>query len=439
MGLRSFVAIDLETTGADPGLDRIIEVGAVRYEDGQAVASLSQLVDPRVEIPLRIQNLTGILPVMVKGKPTIAEILPALKELMGDLPVVAHNAAFDLGFLQTAFGAQGLTLGNPVFCTAELSRVVLPRAKNHRLATLVQQLQVKLERHHRAEDDARACGEVYLALVALIKQMDVGLLRFILNVAEPGNWSLAPIFRQELEPREAAGEKAKPLMQWIKPYDGQLHQPEGEAPEGEPMQVGSDLTVSLLGPGGVISDAFPTYEHRPQQLEMAQAVAESFNRGSHLLMEAGTGTGKSLAYLVPAIAWAKGNGEKVSIATHTINLQEQLWEKDIPFLKAALEGTKLEGFKSALVKGRPNYICLRKWEEEATGSDFLTSQEERSFQIRLAAWLAETETGDKAELNLHGDAERLWADVMSETETCLGPRCKWFRSHCFAYRARRRA
>jgi ATP-dependent DNA helicase DinG len=439
MGLRSFVAIDFETTGMDPASDRIIEVGAVLFEDGQEVACLSQLVDPQIPIPLRIQNLTGIVPDMVHGKPTMAEVASQLKELIGDRPLVAHHASFDLSFLRTAFAAHGLSLANPVYDTAELARVVVPRAKNHRLTTLVQQFAVRLEQNHRAEDDARACGQVFLGLLRTLRQMDVGLLRFILNVGEPGNWSLSPVFRAELEKRELAGEQPKGLMQWIKPYDGQLHQPEAEAPEGEPGTIQQDLVLEILGPGGVVADAFPSYEHRPQQLQMAQSVADSFNKGSHLLVEAGTGTGKSLAYLVPAIAWAKRNDEKVAVATHTINLQEQLWEKDIPFLQDALQGTPLEGFKTALVKGRPNYICLRKWEEEATASDFLTSQEERTFHIRLASWLAETETGDKGELNLNNEDERQWADVMSETETCLGPRCKWFRSHCFAYRARRRA
>jgi ATP-dependent DNA helicase DinG len=439
MGLRSFVAIDFETTGMDPNLDRIIEIGAVRFEDGQEVACLSQLIDPGCVIPLRIQNLTGIVPDMVKGKPTIAEIVPQLKELLGDLPLVAHNAPFDMGFLRTAFAAQGISLGNRAYDTAELARVVLPRARNHRLATLVQNYAVRLEQHHRAEDDARACGQVFLALLTTIRKMDVGLLRFILNVGEPGNWSLAPVFRAELEVREARGEQPKSLMQWIKPYEGQLHQPEGEAPEGEPSGIRPDVVLEILGPGGVIADAFPSYEHRPQQLQMAQSVASAFNTGSHLLVEAGTGTGKSLAYLIPAIAWARRNEEKVAVATHTINLQEQLWEKDIPFLQDALEGTPLHGFKAALVKGRPNYICLRKWEEEATAADFLTSEEERSFHIRMASWLAETETGDKNELNLNREDEQLWLDVMSETETCLGPRCKWYRNHCFAYRARRKA
>lgn len=439
MGLLSFVAIDVETTGMDPTTDRIIEIGAIRFENGHEVACLSQLINPGLTIPLRIANLTGILPTMVAGKPTMADFAPALKELIGDLPLVAHNAPFDQGFLQAGCSRAGLTLPNRLYDTAELARITLPRAKNHRLATLVRQLSITLEQNHRAEDDARACGQLFTALLKEITRMELGLLRFILGVGEPGGWSLAPLFRAELAVREVAGEKPQAVTQWIRPYNGQLHQQEREIPDGEPALVNPETAAAVLGPGGVVADAFGAYEHRPQQLEMAGAVTEAFNSGSHLLMEAGTGTGKSLAYLVPAIAWAMQNGEKVAISTHTINLQEQLWEKDIPFLQDALDGTELGGFSAALVKGRSNYICLRKWEEEATGADFLTSSEERSFQIRLASWLAQTETGDKSELNLSGEGERQWANVMSETQTCLGPKCKWFRNHCFAFRARRRA
>jgi ATP-dependent DNA helicase DinG len=439
MGLRSFVAIDLETTGSDPAVDRIMEIGLVRFREGVEEASLSFLIDPGVEIPLRIQHLTGIHPGMVAGKPAFAARLPEMQAFLGDLPLVAHNAPFDQTFLEMEFRRAGAPFAPTVLDTLELSRVVLPRAKSHRLQALCTALGIELERHHRAEDDARAAGHLFLALLRRISQMDLGLIQFIMQLGAPGNWPLTPLFTAEWERRTAAGESPSSIMDWIRPFDGDLHDRQNESTAEYPSGVNPERVLSVLGPGGEISTAFPAYEHRKQQLDMALAVIEAFNDGAHLLVEAGTGTGKSLAYLVPAFAWAKRNGERVAIATHTITLQEQLWEKDIPFLQRALKGTKLDGVKAAVVKGRPNYVCLRKWEEEATGADFLTSDESRLFHIRMASWLAETETGDRAELNLIGEGERHWADVMSETETCLGPKCKWYRNHCFAYRARKRA
>jgi len=439
MGLRSFVAIDIETTGTAPDRDRVIEVAAVRFDDGVETASLSHLIDPGCPVPRRIQNLTGIHPGMLAGKPRFEAVLPELAELVGDLPLVAHNAPFDMAFLQAEFARAGRNLSNWSYDTAELARVVLPRAKNHRLATLAELLHLPLTHHHRAEDDARACGHLFLALLDRLGQADVGLLRLVLAIGEPAGWSLAPLFRAELDARKARGEQPRPITEWIRPYPGLLHRSEEEPDLGEPVPIDPEQVRAVLGAGGPVSQAFPAYEERPQQLEMAEAVARAMNDGVHLLMEAGTGTGKSLAYLVPAFAWARANGEKVAISTHTITLQEQLWEKDIPFLQEALAGTPLAGVEAALVKGRSNYICLRKWEEAALGADFLTSPEERRFHIRLAGWLAETETGDRSELNLVGDEERFWRVVQSETETCLGPKCKWFRHHCFAFRARRRA
>jgi len=439
MGLLSFVAIDLETTGLDHFTDEIIEIGAVRFEQGREVATFSQLIDPGRPLSVRVQHLTGITPEALAGKPRLREVLPALMEFIGDLPLVAHNAGFDAAFLRAGFARAGRDLPNPFYDTMELAQVVLPTAPDHRLETLVNVLQIPVQRHHRAEDDARACGRLLVALIAEIQRMEMGLLRFILNVTEPAAWPLAPLFRAVYEAREAAGEKPVSIMEWIKPSAEPLHRSEEEDPPGEPSPLPAGLVAQLLGPGGVVAEAFPSYEHRPQQLQMAEAVTAALNQGQHLLVEAGTGTGKSLAYLIPAIAWARQNREKVAISTHTINLQEQLWNKDIPFLREALQGTPLEGFTAALVKGRSNLICLRKWEEAATGADFLTSLEERVFHARLASWLAHTTTGDKSELNLSFEQERWWEQVQSETETCLGPRCCWFRSHCFAFRARRRA
>jgi len=439
MGLLSFVAIDLETTGLDPTEDEIVEIGAVRFDEGQETDSLAQLIAPDRPLPLRVQHLTGITPAALAGKPKLADVLPALRDFIGDRPLVAHNAGFEAGFLRAAFSRAGMGLPNSFYDTVELARVVLPMARSHRLEALVNQLNLQVERHHRAEDDARACGRLLLALAEKIRQMDLGLLRFILNVGEPAGWPLAPLFRSAYDAKEAAGQKPTPLTEWIRPYEGQLHRPDEAEVEENPAPLPARLGEELLGPGGVVAEAFSAYEHRPQQLQMAEAVTQAFNQGRHLLVEAGTGTGKSLAYLIPAIAWARQNHEKVAISTYTINLQEQLWNKDIPFLQEALQGTALAGFSAALVKGRSNLICLRKWEEAATGADFLTSLEERVFHMRLASWLAKTQTGDKSELNLSFEQERWWQQVQSESETCLGPKCRWFRNHCFAFRARRQA
>ncbi|HVS21989.1 MAG TPA: DEAD/DEAH box helicase, partial [Pyrinomonadaceae bacterium] len=150
----------------------------------------------------------------------------------------------------------------------------------------------------------------------------------------------------------------------------------------------------IFGPQGLISKAHPEYEHRPGQIEMAEAVLRAFEQKHHLIVEAGTGTGKTLAYLVPAIAAACGSGARVVISTGTKNLQEQLIDKDIPFLHDVLP----KQFRAAVMKGRNNYACLHRI-RGAESMPVLAGLEEIDQFDEVARWVRETETGDRAELS----------------------------------------
>lgn len=130
---------------------------------------------------------------------------------------------------------------------------------------------------------------------------------------------------------------------------------------------------------------------------MLKEILHCFKSGLYAVIEAGTGTGKSLAYLLPALYWNKSTGAKVVVSTHTINLQEQLWNQDIPNLERVI-GAKIN---AALVKGRTNYLCLRKWEQRIKDRDW-SGDREINFYLRILVWLNETATGDKTEINLQG-------------------------------------
>ena len=194
----------------------------------------------------------------------------------------------------------------------------------------------------------------------------------------------------------------------------------------------------VLGDGGLIANRMPGYESRPQQLEMAHAVAKAIATQQHLVVEAGTGVGKSFAYLVPAILAAtqsrKPNGERrrIVISTHTIALQEQLIGKDIPFLNAILPVE----FSAVLVKGRSNYISLRRMHGamERAGSQFDSEPMSQLRQIRK--WADETGDGSLADLSFRPLTE-VWEEVQSEHGNCLGKRCSTY-NDCLYYRARRR-
>ena len=150
----------------------------------------------------------------------------------------------------------------------------------------------------------------------------------------------------------------------------------------------------LLGADGVIAQKLPDYEDRPEQLQMAFAVADAFNKGQLTVVEAGTGTGKSLAYLVPALLWARANQERVVISTRTINLQEQLIRKDLPFLQRA---TGIE-FYAVLVKGRSNYFCLRRGETAGRELGLFDQQQVEELQ-QILTWAENTGDGSKEDLS----------------------------------------
>ncbi|MGH7804970.1 MAG: ATP-dependent DNA helicase, partial [Candidatus Binatia bacterium] len=194
-----------------------------------------------------------------------------------------------------------------------------------------------------------------------------------------------------------------------------------------------ERAVDDLGPDGPVARSLSGYEHRREQLEMTRRVARTLEHGGVLLVEAGTGTGKSLAYLVPAIRWALAKGEPVIVSTHTINLQEQIIGTDLPFLARHL-GVE---FQAVLVKGRTNYLCLRKAEEIRAEPALLDDEFSRDEVTSLIAWSEETEDGSLSDLAFV-PSPAAWRQVATEPDDCLRASCPDF-ERCFFYRARRAA
>ncbi|GAB4353241.1 MAG: ATP-dependent DNA helicase DinG [Candidatus Abyssubacteria bacterium] len=189
----------------------------------------------------------------------------------------------------------------------------------------------------------------------------------------------------------------------------------------------------LLMPRGPIARKLPKYEHREQQIEMMRAVARAFNERGIAAIEAGTGTGKTFAYLVPVISWITQNKERVVVSTNTINLQEQLMTKDIPVLLSALKSN----CKAVLVKGRGNYVCRRKIAMLEKEFDVLAAPDEREVLRSIMEWAKHTKDGTRSDLNFVPQAD-VWDKVNAESDTCLRVRCAHY-NECFLNRARREA
>jgi DNA polymerase III epsilon subunit family exonuclease len=430
---RSFIGLDLETTGIDPAEDRIIEVGAVRVVDGTVDEVMSAFVDPGREIPSDVVYLTGITDEDVAGAPPIEEILPRLIEFVGGDPLVAHSASFDTAFLSAAAaGRADLELrGATVFDTLKLSRALVPRLPSHRLASLVAFFDLTHERAHRAGDDALAVSMLFLSLLGVLDQIGSAILGRMAALADPATLTLIDAARERSEGRldpfalpDHGGKEAELLR-----YDNARRIDLRRAPVEEKLDIDIDELESLFDATGGVGSLLAGYETRREQVAMMRAVADALTSGIHLVVEAGTGVGKSLAYLVPAIHFAVANGERVIVSTNTKNLQEQLFQKDVPFLERALDVE----FSSSLLKGRGNYLCLDRYRQLLSKG---LSPEERSQLLPIVVWEEETRSGDITENGGFRTRGYLWGRVSAEGGPCLGSRCP-LNDKCYLMNARR--
>lgn len=208
-----------------------------------------------------------------------------------------------------------------------------------------------------------------------------------------------------------------------------------EVPRADPLKPldAADIDADL-GPGGPVAELHTAYEDRPSQRQMAIAVAKLYSQGGIGLLEAGTGVGKSLGYLLPALRWAAANGERTIVSTNTINLQEQLVGKDLPFLEKALSDQKV---RFALLKGWRNYLCLLRLEQARENAGTLLDAGEGDELAAIAGWAEQTKDGSLADLPNPPRSE-VWDEVAAEPDLCLRLQCKLY-DKCFVYAARRRA
>ncbi len=206
-------------------------------------------------------------------------------------------------------------------------------------------------------------------------------------------------------------------------------------PNADRQLLDVDHLAAIIEEGGRMAEHFPAYEHRPQQVDMLRAVTSAFNANEHLMVEAPTGVGKSLAYLIPAIYWATLNNERVVISTATINLQDQLVNKDLPILRETL-GLP---FQAAVLKGRSNYLCPRRLATLRRRGP--TSVGELRVLAKILVWLLESDSGDKGEITLRGfDENAVWSRLSAEDEGCTLERCdSQMHGACPFYKARRQA
>lgn len=414
---QSIVALDIETTGLDPQKDAIIEIAALRFNEHRIEDQFETLINPNRHIPENITQLTGIDDAMVRKAPRIQDILRDLADFVGNAPVLGQNVRFDLGFLQR----QGILMFNPVLDTYEMASVLLPSASRYNLGALGQALGVPLQASHRAMDDTRVTHAVYLRLMDRAAELPIDLLAEIVRQGEPLEWDGFYAFKEALARRareQVRGKKIGKSDLGALFGRGEFESARPVGPVKNPSPLDVDETASILEYGGLFSQYFENYEHRPEQVEMLRAVAHALSHSQHLMVEAGTGVGKSYAYLVPSALFAVQNNTRVVVSTNTINLQDQLVTKDIPSVREAL-GIDL---RAAVLKGRNNYLCPRRLEHlRHTGP---RTVDEMRVLAKTLVWLLDDASGDRGNLNLNRPGEKdAWNKISAEDEACSGETC----------------
>ncbi|SFE46467.1 ATP-dependent DNA helicase DinG [Lentibacillus persicus] len=428
-----FVVVDLETTGHSPvNSDKIIEVGIVIIENNKITGEFSTFLDPEKPIPPFITNLTGISDQDVKESPRFHEKASEITALFENSYLVAHNVPFDMGFLNgelTSAGHQKLT--NPVMDTVELARILYPQAPGFKLGQLADYLNIRHEEPHRAINDAHMTAKLLLKLLKRLRDLPYETITHLLNLENGLKSDLYALLskQQQLLAFSSSSDETIETYRGIAIKKTNDEQPESHYAESS---FGSYLDT-IYEAGGTMEQAMPRYEKRAGQREMSETVFDAFRLGKHALIEAETGTGKSLAYLIPAIYEAVTMNKKIVISTYTTQLQSQLLDEEVPLINKLIAF----GFNVALMKGKQHYLSLEKFERE------LEANQSDNYDLTLTKamiliWLTETETGDIDEIQLPSSGYIFYRQVSADAESGFDPYSPWF-SRSFYQKARQKA
>ena len=437
------VVLNTETTGLSFKDCKLIQIAAARISGRRAIERFETFVDPGRPIPAQITKLTGIRNYDVVGAPDDLEAVAQLVDFVGGMPVIAHNASFDRTFIEAVPG--GRDVSDVWIDSLALSRIALPRLSSHRLADMAQAFGVAPVTH-RAQDDVDALIGMWRILLLALTDLPGGLLDRMATMHPEVDWPYRPVLAH------LAGRLPNELFS----LKAHRHTLVGENPvhvRQDAAELKGDFTAPSLetieaafASDGLVARMYDAYEPRPEQVAMACEVAMALGTSSHRAIEAGTGVGKSVAYLLPEVLFAQENNLTVGVATKTNALTDQLVSHELPALARVLPN----GLTFASLKGYDHYPCLRRLERAVTADLPLSTVEGNGSSDGANAsdmLTAIAVTYTYACQSPEGDIDALgikWRSVprsmLTTTSTeCLRTKCPFFPNECMLHGARRRA
>jgi ATP-dependent DNA helicase DinG len=365
--------------------------------------------DPQSTIPLLLKFLDGFT-IAVLDMTTFSNLVHICDEFGYDLP--GGNDPLDISLL---------------------SRILMPTVKDTHLPDVAANLGVPVVLH-TAPDIACTAAHVLDQLHQRSLELPYVTLQQLTGLAGAFSAHMSAWFNAASEARFNQSGAA------LATHSDSIHQlvfsaqPQIEESKDEEVVEELDDAVHFLKTGSPLQSILPGFEVRAGQLQMVESVDEALRGDQHLMVEAGTGTGKSLAYLIPAALYAIQNDTRVVVSTHTIALQDQIQTRDFPMLKSVIP----HPVSLTVFKGRTHYVCLRKVLQEVRSAGIASPREDLEAYMKLLVWLVTTPAGTREELPLQGKLSDVWVRVQSETETCINKRCPFFKP-CYYFRARSKA
>lgn len=464
------VVLDTETTGFSFNHDQLIQIAAARLEKGEIIDWYVTFVNPGKPIPDEIIHLTHITEEHVKDAPGTEEAVRGLVDFVGSSRVVAHNVGFDYTFC-TKYESGKPLKENIWIDSLDLARIVLPRFNSHRLLDLVRAFGGP-ESTHRADDDVAATCLVYRILLAGAATMPQEVLQYIASLAPISEWNTGYVFKVLAEQYEQTksdkpyvfnlrDNRKKRIATLFESCRRDAFEPlcvleDNSKTPGQSQEInieeemlgktneffsmqfpGDEEIIEAFSADGLVGRLYKEYEPREEQKEMSLAINRALRSGKNLAIEAGTGVGKSMAYLVPLALLAKKNNITVGVATKTNALLDQLLNKELPLLESALD------ISYTSLKGFTHYLCNRKVEQlinEGPKRLALKSREVHqapSFAA-LISFINQTDFDDIDGLKIDYGAVPRWSITSRSTE-CLRRKCPYFGRTCFVHGAREQA
>lgn len=427
------IVLDTETTGLSCAENELIEISAARLRGREVVDRFDTFVHPNGLIPPEITELTSITNADVAHAPRAEEAVAALEEFVQGCPVIAHNATFDRSFIESVKG--GVRVSDIWIDSLALSRIALPRLSSHKLATMAELFGCAAV-SHRASDDVEALCGVWRILLCALMDLPGGLMRLLADMHPDVRWPYRPIFSFLAGERQGETFSLEAARAQVMQADAEPDHIDADELPGLTMPRRDEIELRYA-PGGLVNDMYASYEPRAEQIVMVSEVRDAFATSTHRVIEAGTGVGKSIAYLVPAAEAAKRNKITVGIATKSNNLTDQLMYQELPKLARELDG----GLSFCALKGFDHYPCLLKLESLAAGREITTNRDPADTLTAIAvlyAFACQSPTGDLDSLGIRWRSVNR-ADLTTSSRECARGNCRFFNRGCFVRCARRRA